>query len=325
MRSRKTAYILLIISMLGWGLGNPLADYAMTAITPTQSLSLELFSGFVVISLWISTRKASRKALRQLPMRIVIPIALLQPFLAYLMGNIGFQYGTVTTGTVLMSSEVLMVAVGGWLFLHEKLPLRGLLAVLVGFSGAVIVGISGAEGNPEVTDQTVGILGISLPAALVGSGAFVITALTGAIYSIVIKRNLQNTDPFSLTFAQMSVSVAATAVLVAATGTSLGFGQEQLPQVAAACLSGILGTSLSYVTFIYAVQIIPMRHAALSLNLIPVFAIGFGAAIGRGLPTIVQLGGAVLVLLSVLTIETNSESPDGTPEKLPEGANFSAI
>lgn len=311
--------------MLGWGLGNPLADFAMTAISPTQSLTLELFSGFVVISVWIGTRKKSREAVRTLPLRFVIPIALLQPFLAYLMGNIGFRYGTVTTGTVLMSSEVLMVAVGGWLFLHEKLPLKGLLAVLVGFSGAVIVGISGAEGNPEVSGQTVDILGFSLPAALVGSTAFVITALTGAVYSIVIKRNLHNTDPFALTFAQMSVSVAAVGVLVALSGTSLVFTHTQLPQVAAACLSGILGTSLSYVTFIYAVQVIPMRHAALSLNLIPVFAIAFGAAIGRGLPTIVQLGGAVLVLLSVLTIETNSDSPDGSPEPLPEGANFSSI
>ncbi len=325
MHSKRTSYTLLVLSMLGWGLGNPLADYAMTSITPTQSLALELVSGFVVISVLIAFRAESRRSVRRMPMKVVIPIALLQPFLAYLLGNIGFSYGTVTTGTVLMSSEVLMMAVGGWLILHEKLPLRSGLAVMVGFTGAVIVGIAGTDGNSEVQGVTVDILGIPASAGLVGGLAFLGTALTGAIYSLIIKRNLHETDPYGLTFAQMAISVVATVILVGITGETFAFTAEQMPQVIAACISGILGTSLAYVAFIYAVQAVPVRHAALSLNLIPVFAIIFGALIGRGIPNSVQIIGAALVLISVMTIETNSDSPDGTPEALPEGANFSSI
>ena len=325
MRARRISYMLLVVSMLGWGLGNPLADYAMTGITPTQSLTLEMISGLIVITVLISFRPQSRQVVKSLPMRFVIPISLLQPFLAYLLGNIGFNYGTVTTGTVLMSSEVLMMAIGGWLFLKEKLPVKGALAVLVGFCGAIIVGVAGAEGNSEVTGVSVGVAGHTYSAGLIGSLAFLGTALTGAIYSIVVKRNLHETDPFALTFVQMGVSALAAVALVALSGANFRFSGTQMPQVFAACVAGVLGTSLAYVAFIYAVQAVPMRHAALALNLIPVFAIIFGALIGRGIPNVIQLGGAALVLLSVMMIETSSESPDGTPEALPEGANFSAI
>ena len=109
----------MMLSMVSWGIGNPIADIAIDFIDPVSFFVIEIISGLVLFFLVALGFPSLRTAIRQVPWKLALPFGLIQPGLAYLLGNIGWQYGTVTTGAILMSSEVIFLALGGAIFLRE--------------------------------------------------------------------------------------------------------------------------------------------------------------------------------------------------------------
>jgi len=130
--------IAMMLAMVSWGVGNPIADIAIDFIDPVSFFVIEIISGLVLFFLVALGIPSLRKAIRQVPWKLALPFGLIQPGLAYLLGNIGWQYGTVTTGAILMSSEVIFLALGGAIFLREKLSLWSVIALLVGVSGGFV-------------------------------------------------------------------------------------------------------------------------------------------------------------------------------------------
>ena len=74
-----------------------------------------------------------------------------------------------------------------------------------------------------------------------------------------------------------------------------------------AVLAGVIGTTLPFLLFNYAAPKLTTKQTALTLNIIPVVAILFGAVLGRGLPVGAQYVGIVLVLVSLLALESGHD------------------
>ena len=305
---RANKYLVaMILSMVGWGLGNPIGDIAVEFIDPVSVFVIELFSGlllFFALALFIPSL---RSAIKQVPWKLALPFGLLQPGLAYLLGNIGWQYGTVTTGAILMSSEVIFLAIGGALFLREKLNLWSFVALLVGVTGAIIVGIAGQSSNPETSGQFVTVLGMSVSAGLIGAIAFLGVGLCGAIYGLLMRRLKSEINTTALTLGQMTSATFFSVVVLIATQTELATPQSVGNYFYVAVLAGIIGTTLPFLLFNFAAPNLTTKQTALTLNIIPVVAILFGAVLGRGLPVGAQYVGIVLVLVSLLALESGHD------------------
>jgi drug/metabolite transporter (DMT)-like permease len=241
------------------------------------------------------------------PWRIALPFGLIQPGLAYLLGNIGWQYGTVTTGAILMSSEVIFLAIGGALFLREKLNAWSVIALLIGVSGAIIVGIAGQSSNPETAGQTVDILGFTFSAGAVGAAAFLGVGLCGAIYGLLMRRLKSDVNTIALTLGQMTSASFLSVVVLLVTQTDIPTPQSVGPYFYMAILGGIVGTTLPFLLFNFAAPNLTTKQTALTLNIIPVVAILSGALVGRGLPVGAQYLGIVLVLISLLALESGHD------------------
>jgi drug/metabolite transporter (DMT)-like permease len=248
-----------------------------------------------------------RKAIRQVPWRIALPFGLIQPGLAYLLGNIGWQYGTVTTGAILMSSEVIFLAIGGALFLREKLNLWSVVALMVGVTGAIIVGIAGQSSNPETAGQTVNILGLTFSAGMVGAAAFLGVGVCGAIYGLLMRRLRSDVNTIALTLGQMTSASVLSVVVLLATKTDIPTPQSVGPYFYMAVIGGIVGTTLPFLLFNFAAPNLTTKQTALTLNIIPVVAILSGAVVGRGLPVGAQYLGIALVLISLLALESGHD------------------
>jgi drug/metabolite transporter (DMT)-like permease len=293
--------------MVGWGIGNPIGDIAVEFIDPVSVFVIEIVSGlilFFVISLAIPSL---RTAIRQVPWKLALPFGLIQPGLAYLLGNIGWQYGTVTTGAILMSSEVIFLALGGAIFLREKLSVWSVIALLVGVTGAIIVGIAGQSSNPETAGQYVDVFGLSVSAGLIGALAFLGVGLCGAIYGLLMRRLKSEVNTIALTLGQMTSASFFSIVVLIATQTDLATPQLVGNYFYVAVLAGVIGTTLPFLLFNYAAPKLTTKQTALTLNIIPVVAILFGAVLGRGLPVGAQYAGIVLVLISLLALESGHD------------------
>lgn len=305
---RANKYLLaMMLSMVGWGIGNPIGDIAVEFIDPVSVFVIELVSGLLLFFVAALALPTLRSAIKQVPWRIAIPFGLLQPGLAYLMGNIGWQFGTVTTGAILMSSEVIFLAIGGALFLREKLNAWSVVALLVGVTGAIIVGIAGQSSNPETSGQYVTVLGMSVSAGLIGALAFLGVGLSGAIYGLFMRKLKSEVNTIALTLGQMTSASFFSIVVLLATQTELATPQSVGNYFYVAVLAGVVGTTLPFLLFNFAAPNLTTKQTALSLNIIPVVAILFGAILDRGLPVGTQYVGIVLVLISLLALESGHD------------------
>ena len=300
----------MMLSMVAWGVGNPFSDYSIDGLSPYATFFAEMVSGLVVFFVVAAFVPAVRKAIPYVPWKLAIPFGLLQPGLAYLCGNIGYQYGSVTTGVMLMASEVIFLALGGAIILREKLSPLSIVALLTGVVGAVIVGIAGATNNPETAGLRLDILGFSVSAGLVGSIAFLGTGLSGAIYGLITRRLSPEINVISLTLGQVTTAVAMSSITLLITKTPVPTPSADGKYFWAAVIGGVLGTTLPFFLFNYAAPHLTTKQTALTLNIIPVVAILFGAVMGRGLPVGMQYLGITLVLVSLFALETKVEIPE---------------
>jgi drug/metabolite transporter (DMT)-like permease len=294
----------IIVSMVSWGIGNPFSDYAVAELSAYQVFVLEILAGTAILLLIVLAIPGMRGSLRTIPWRLAIPFGLVQPGFAYLSGNIGYQYGSVTTGVILMASEVLFLAVGGAVFLKEHLDRRALAAIVVGFSGSVLVGLAGATSNVETVATTVRVLGADAPAGLIGAIAFLGTGLSGAVYGLWCRKYAVQTNVLSLTIGQLLSACAMALVVMVTMGSTLAIHTLATSAVLAAIAAGLFGIGIPFLLFNYGAQFVTTKQMAISLNIIPIVAIGFGAMLGRGLPAPAQYVGIVMVLVSLFALET---------------------
>jgi drug/metabolite transporter (DMT)-like permease len=275
--------------MLSWGLANPLSDIAVDQLSVGAVFATEVASGALVLTvIGLLTGKLSFEHWRW-----AIVLGLLEPGLTYLFGNLGYSHGTVSTGLIIMQSEVIFLAIFGWIWLKESIGGREGAAILLGTFGAMLVGWSASSDQAGEVVSTI---------------AFFIAAIAAAGYAVSIRKfaTIKNSaNMFSVVWMQSLVSLAMALIALPITqnlGTT-GVAAD-LSAIAAAIGAGVFGVAIPFVLFSWASTAVPSRHAALALNIIPVAGISIGALIGRGLPTPLQFAGGALVLLSLLAMQT---------------------
>lgn len=273
--------IALFASMISWGLANPFADLAIDAFSITQLLLLEISIGFGVVAIYIAI-KARRLRLRW---RIALALGLLEPGFTYLFGNIGYANGSVSTGLIVMSTEVFFVAIIGALFLKEKISARIAISIVTGFFGVIIavsqVGDSGVDN-------------------WLGVNAFILAAIAASLYVIVARKYATQSNVADLVFGQLLVGTIFALIIFFSTGSSFSDTSNiENKYWVAAVLAGIFGVAVPFLLFNYASSLVPTKYSALALNAIPVVGIGFGALLGRGVPTPIQALGGLIVVASL--------------------------
>lgn len=273
--------IALFASMISWGLANPFADLAIDAFSITQLLLLEISIGFGVVAIYIAI-KARRLRLRW---RIALALGLLEPGFTYLFGNIGYANGSVSTGLIVMSTEVFFVAIIGALFLKEKISARIAISIVTGFFGVIIavsqVGDSGVDN-------------------WLGVNAFILAAIAASLYVIVARKYATQNNVADLVFGQLLVGTIFALIIFFSTGSSFSDTSNiENKYWVAAVLAGIFGVAVPFLLFNYASSLVPTKYSALALNAIPVVGIGFGALLGRGVPTPIQALGGLIVVASL--------------------------
>ncbi|MFM1986165.1 MAG: hypothetical protein RIS18_382, partial [Actinomycetota bacterium] len=226
--------VALIASMLSWGLGNPFADMALDAFSITQLLLLEISIGFAFVALYVLIKVRKLK----LRWKIALALGLLEPGLTYLFGNIGYANGTVSTGLIVMATEVFFVAIIGALFLKEKISPRIVFSILMGFFG-VVLAVSGVSNSG--VDNWLGVF------------AFTAAALSASFYVIVARLYATENNVVDLVFGQLLVGTVFALIVFFSTKSNFNNAATvEIKYWIAALLAGLFGVAIPFLLFNYA-------------------------------------------------------------------------
>jgi drug/metabolite transporter (DMT)-like permease len=269
-----------------WGVGLTLSKIALTEISPTTLLIIQLLSSvvFLYVACYVRNRKApSWKLLKQ------GKAGIFEPALAYMFGTIGLNLTTATNASLIGSTEVVLTILMAALFLKEKLTVTKTLLAIASFFGVFL--LIGGDSQGTMTSSLVGDL-------LVFLGVFF-----AVCYVLISKTQIANANPLELTFSQQFVGLLVTVVgfgmlslfdrnyEIDAHGISLNFW-------VLAVISGIMSYALAFLLYLIALSKIPVSQAAFYVATIPIFGVGSAIILIGDRPTMIQWIGATFVIAS---------------------------
>lgn len=268
-----------------WGVGVTLTKIALSEITPTTLLIIQLLSSVLFLATICYVQE------RQIPFswqRIKQGFAgIFEPGLAYVFGIFGVKMTTVSNATLIASTEVILTIVFAAAFLNEKLTRAKLLLAGISFLGVFLLMLKDTQGANH--------------SSLGGDLLILFSTLFAVFYVLFSKKQIKTASPLQLTTSQQTVGLITTVVCFS--GLSIFSSSYEVnaanisPQFwLLAVGSGIIQYGLAFLLYLVALQNLPVSHAAFYLALVPVFGIASAIVIIGEQPTIAQWAGGLLVI-----------------------------
>ncbi len=272
--------------MISWGISNPLADLAITKFSPLLLSVIECSVGFIFLAAVVLIRRVKPV----FPWRLVIPIGIMQPALAWWLGNTGYTHESASTGVLILTGETLFTVLIGVFWLGDRLSHKQWFYLFIGMSGVLVASATGAHLDAKST-----------------AIYFIFSSALFGIYANILRKHLSDFTPIDLAFGQTLVASVFLLVIFIISEHHIPSGISSHIYLSA-IFSGLFGVGLPFVAFNYSLQNLPGRITGPSLNIIPIAGIAASIILGRGAPTLAQLIGGILVVASVALISQKNSA-----------------
>ena len=284
--------------MLFWGTSFVAIKTALASFTPMTVMWLRMaIASVVFVPFWF---RVPRPDYRRGDWKVLLLAGLFIPCLYYLFEGFALQFTTSSQAGVVSAIVPLLVAGGAWLFLHERLTLRGAAAIAVSLGGVAALSLGG---NAQGTASN----------PLLGNSLELLAMVAAAGSMLAIKHLSTRYSPWFLTGMQAAVGVVFFAPMALASNPLTWLSA---PPIAWACVA-YLGVAVSLGAFgLYnsALSLMPASRASLAINLIPAVALLAGwALLGESL-SLVQLAACVVIVGAVVLAESG---PDAVAPEVP--------
>ncbi|MDX2213217.1 MAG: DMT family transporter [Oculatellaceae cyanobacterium bins.114] len=268
-----------------WGVGVTLTKIALSEITATTLLIIQLLSSvlFLAIACYLKTRQLPF-SLKHLKRGLA---GIFEPALAYMVGIFGVEMTTASNATLIGSTEVILTILFAAVFLQEKLTYSKLGLAGISFLGVLLLLLKDAQGTGY--------------ASLTGDLLVLLGTLFAVFYVLFSKKQIATEDPLQLTSSQQLVGLITTLICfgglsilnpvyeVHATGISLQFWLL-------AIASGVMQYALAFLLYLTALRHVPVSQAAFYVALIPVFGVASAVVMIGEKPSLTQWIGGFLVI-----------------------------
>lgn len=199
---------------------------------------------------------------------------------------------SLSIAVILLYTGPAFVVLLSWILFEEPMTKRKVGALLLTLVGCALV----IKAIP-ISDQRISLFGF-----LVGLGS----GLGYALYSIFGKYALKKYD--SLTVITYTF-VFASAVMVPLSGITIEAGQLESSYVWLLILGlGFFPSALAYMLYTTGLSMIESSRASITATIEPVVATLLGVALFNEILTVYQIGGMILVLVSVMLIQFKRRS-----------------
>lgn len=293
-RSRHHLIPLLCLSgaVLFWGTSFAATKTALASFSPMVVVWLRMMVASLAFApFW---RRIPKPDYRRSDWRMLSLTGLLMPCLYYLFEGYAVLYTTSSQAGVISAIVPLLVAVGAWAFLRERVGVRSVVAIALSLGGVAALSLSGSA---QAT----------APNPVLGNALEFLAMVCAAGSMLAIKHLSTRYSPWLLTGMQAALGT----VFFLPGALQLGsVGLSSVPLVAWASVV-YLGVAVSLGAFgLYntALSMMASNRAALAINLVPAVAMGAGwLALGETL-TPVQLVACVVVVGAVVFGESGRDA-----------------
>ncbi len=120
-----------------WGVGTTLAKLALTEISPTTLLIIQLLASVLFLYALLYCQKQRLPTIQQSFKQGTAGV--FEPALAYMVGTIGLSLTTASNASLIGSTEVILTILFAALFLKEKLTRTKIILAIVSFIGVFLL------------------------------------------------------------------------------------------------------------------------------------------------------------------------------------------
>ena len=283
--TQAKALLALIATVVVWGITPVFARTVSMALGPYDALVVRLIAGALIYMILLAATTGFRFPREDVPRLLLVTF--LGFFLYFLFSVFGFAYAPAGIGTLIMSSQPILIGLIAWSIGAERITAMTIVGLLVSFAGSVLL----------VWGDDVGVASAAKSDVLLGCGLIFLASLGWAFFVV-----------FSRPLAQKhgAVKIAGlTNILMAI--PLLPFARADMPakilNLPFNALFGfvILTTvgSLSAIGWNYAAARLKPSVLGASLYVMPVVAVSAGWLILHEAVTPQILLGAVVILAGV--------------------------
>jgi len=283
----KTAlgvYVSVIGGMTMWSLTFVWFKFANEVYSPFTIVFLRLLiSALILIGIAIFTPVLQKLHRRDVPVFLIL--SLIYPTIYFIAESIGLTMISASLAAVIISLIPLIVPIGAYLLLNERVTRFNIIGILISFLGVLIV-ILNAD--------------FSLNAAPVGIYLMLVSVLCATGYTLMVKKLSERYNPYSMTSYQniFGALMFLPLFLVFDLREFAGI-QHSLKAILNIGYLAIFGSSIAFICFNYGIKTIGATRTEVFSNLIPVItAVAAFIMLGEELGTKKVIG--ILVVLAGL-------------------------
>lgn len=291
-QGRLVAMICLAVAMALWGSSFIALKFAFSELPPMWVIFGRMALGSLVfLCAW---RWRGRLEYRAGDWKYLLALTACEPCLYFIFEALALQHTSAAQAGMITALLPLLVAMGAYAFLHERISRTTLAGFLLAVVGAVWLSLAGEAAA-------------GAPAPLLGNFYEFLAMLCATGYTLLLKHLSGRYSAFILTAMQAFIGSLFFLPLALAT--------EPLPSnfsplgIGAVIYLGLVVTVGAYGLYNYGVSSLPASQASGFTNLIPVFTLIFAALLlGESLSALQYLA-AGLVFVGVALSQWRSSAP----------------
>jgi drug/metabolite transporter (DMT)-like permease len=280
LRARVLPLALLGGAVLFWGTSFAATKAALGSFAPMTVIWLRMMVATLVIAPFLPM--LPRPRYRAGDWKLLAMSGLFIPCFYYLLEGYAVRYTTSSQAGVVSAVVPLIVAVGAWAFLKERLTTRSVIAIAASLAGVAMLSL-GAVGQASASNP------------LLGNSLELLAMVAAAGSTLSIKRLTERYDAWFLTGMQAVVGAVFFLPFALADGIPR---VVSAPLTAWACVAylGVFASLGAFGLYNTALKRMPASRASLAINLVPAVALLTGwLALGDSLSPMQLVACAVIV------------------------------
>ncbi|PVX49892.1 drug/metabolite transporter (DMT)-like permease [Balneicella halophila] len=268
-RKELLPYAGLVTAMLFWAVSYVWVKEAYDSFTPITLVFFRLLLSTILL-LVIGKLLKRLNPIKKGTVKNLMLLAFFEPLLYYIGESYGISMVSPTTGSIIIATTPLFVALSSFLFFKERLPFLSFIGALISFSGVLLMIISNGD---NLKGQALGILLMFLA----------VSSVVG--YTLILNKISTQYTPFSLiTYQNAFGAIFFAPIFFINDYQSFSFTAVTAESWQKLFLLAFFCSSIAYILFVDGIRHIGVSKANYFINLIPVFTATF--AIHKGLDTL---------------------------------------
>ena len=291
-QGRLFAMACLVLAMALWGSSFIALKFAFAELPPMWVIFGRMALGSLVFLL--AWRWRGRLDYRPGDWRYLLALAACEPCLYFIFEALALQHTSATQAGMITALLPLLVALGAFVFLRERVALSTWAGFLLAVVGAIWLSLA-SEADAHA------------PAPLLGNFYEFLAMLCATSYTLLLKFLSERYSPFILT--AMQAFIGSLFFLPLALVTEPLPSQFGVLGVGSVIYLGVVVTVGAYGLYNFGVSRLPASQASGFTNLLPVFTLIFAALLLGESLTPTQYAAAALVFVGVALSQWRSAAP----------------